>query len=138
CIVGRYHGGAYVVFSRGLNDNLHAAAVEGSYASVIGGGPAAAVVFPREVRARVAADARIQALRATLRGNPTAEERAAFDKLRRDVTIEKRAEVAAEYDKVHSVERAKRVGSIEEIIPAKTIRPYLIDTLRKDLIRLAK
>jgi acetyl-CoA carboxylase carboxyltransferase component len=138
CIVGRYHGGAYVVFSRGLNDNLHAAAVEGSYASVIGGGPAAAVVFPREVRARVAADARIQALRGTLRGNPTAEERAAFDKLRRDVTIEKRGEVAAEYDKVHSVERAKRVGSIEEIIPAKTIRPYLIDTLRKDLLRLAK
>jgi acetyl/propionyl-CoA carboxylase alpha subunit/acetyl-CoA carboxylase carboxyltransferase component len=138
CIVGRYHGGAYVVFSRGLNDNLRAAAVEGSYASVIGGGPAAAVVFPREVRARVANDARIQALRGTLRGNPTAEERAAFDKLRRDVTIEKRAEVAAEFDKVHSVERAKRVGSIEEIIPASTIRPYLIDTLRKDLARLAK
>jgi hypothetical protein len=39
---------------------------------------------------------------------------------------------------VHSVERAKRVGSIEEIIPARTIRPYLIDTLRKDLARLAK
>jgi hypothetical protein len=86
----------------------------------------------------VANDARIQALRGTLRGNPTAEERAAFDKLRRDVTIEKRAEVAAEFDKVHSVERAKRVGSIEEIIPASTIRPYLIDTLRKDLARLAK
>jgi acetyl-CoA carboxylase carboxyltransferase component len=133
CIVGRYHGGAYVVFSRGLNDNLRALAVEGSYASVIGGGPAAAVVFPREVRARVSADPRIQALRAKLRGNPTAEERAAFDKLRRDVTIEKRGEVAAEYDAVHSVERAKRVGSIEEIIPARTIRPYLIDTLRAAL-----
>jgi acetyl/propionyl-CoA carboxylase alpha subunit/acetyl-CoA carboxylase carboxyltransferase component len=138
CIVGRYHGGAYVVFSRGLNDNLRALAVEGSYASVIGGGPAAAVIFAREVRARVADDPRIQALRATLRGNPSAEERAAFDKLRRDVTIEKRAEMAAEYDAVHSVERAKRVGSIEEIIPARTIRPYLIDTLRKDLARLAK
>ena len=136
CIVGRYHGGAYVVFSRGLNDNLRALAVEGSYASVIGGGPAAAVVFPREVRARVAADPRIQALRGTLRGNPTADERAAFDKLRRDVTIEKRAEVAAEYDAVHSVERAKRVGSIEAIIPAHTIRPYLIDTLTADLTRL--
>jgi acetyl-CoA carboxylase carboxyltransferase component len=136
CIVGRYHGGAYVVFSRGLNDNLRALAVEGSYASVIGGGPAAAVIFPREVRARVAADPRIQALRATLKGNPTAEERAAFDKLRRDVTIEKRAELAREFDAVHSVERAKRVGSIEEIIPASTIRPYLIDTLTNDLARL--
>jgi acetyl-CoA carboxylase carboxyltransferase component/biotin carboxyl carrier protein len=138
CIVGRYHGGAYVVFSRGLNDNLRALAVEGSYASVIGGGPAAAVVFPREVRARVAGDPRIQALRGTLRGNPTPEERAAFDKLRRDVTIEKRAEIAAEYDAVHSVERAKKVGSIEEIIPSRGLRPYLIETLRNDLARLAK
>jgi acetyl/propionyl-CoA carboxylase alpha subunit/acetyl-CoA carboxylase carboxyltransferase component/predicted transcriptional regulator len=138
CIVGRYHGGAYVVFSRGLNDNLRASAVEGSYASVIGGGPAATVIFPREVRARVAADPRIQALRATLKGNPTAEERAAFDKLRRDVTIEKRGELAREFDAVHSVERAKRVGSIEEIIPAHTIRPYLIDTLTADLARLNK
>jgi acetyl-CoA carboxylase carboxyltransferase component/biotin carboxyl carrier protein len=137
CIVGRYHGGAYVVFSRGLNDNLRALAVEGSYASVIGGGPAATVVFPREVRARVAADPRIQALRSTLRGNPSAEERAAFDRLRRDVTIEKRAELAAEFDAVHTVERAKRVGSIEEIIPARSIRPYLIETLRADLARLA-
>jgi acetyl-CoA carboxylase carboxyltransferase component len=138
CIVGRYHGGAYVVFSRGLNENLRALAVEGAYASVIGGGPAATVVFPREVRARVADDARIQESRATLRGNPTAEERAAFDKLRRDVTIEKRAEMAAEYDAVHTVERAKRVGSIEEIIPARTLRPYLIDTLQNDLARPVK
>jgi hypothetical protein len=138
CIVGRYHGGAYVVFSRGLNDNLHALAVEGSYASVIGGGPAAVVVFPREVRARVADDPRIQALRGTLRGNPSAEERAAFDKLRRDVTIEKRAELAAEFDAVHSVERAKRVGSLEEIIPSARIRPHLVELLTRDLRRLAR
>jgi acetyl-CoA carboxylase carboxyltransferase component len=50
-VVSRYHGGAYVVFSRALSPRLRAAALEGSYASVIGGGPAAAVVFPREVRA---------------------------------------------------------------------------------------
>ena len=73
-----------------------------------------------------------------MKGNPTAEERAAFDKSRRDVTIEKRAELAREFDAVHSVERAKRVGSIEEIIPAHTIRPYLIDTLTADLARLRK
>src|SRR5437773_2319708 len=59
-VVSRYHGGAYVVFSRELNPNLRAFALEGSYASVIGGGPAAAVVFAREVRARVASDARIK------------------------------------------------------------------------------
>src|SRR6185503_1921272 len=59
-VVSRYHGGAYVVFSRALSPSLRALAVEGSYASVIGGGPAAAVVFAREVRARVSADARVR------------------------------------------------------------------------------
>ena len=46
------------------------------------------------------------------------------------------AELAAEFDAVHTVERAKRVGSIEEIIPARTLRPYLIETLLADLERL--
>ena len=49
CVISRYHGGAYVVFSRALNENLEVVALEGSYASVIGGAPAAAVVFAREV-----------------------------------------------------------------------------------------
>jgi acetyl-CoA carboxylase carboxyltransferase component/biotin carboxyl carrier protein len=128
-IVSRYHGGAYVVFSRELSKSLHAIALEGSYASVIGGGPAATVVFAREVRARVAADPRIQALRAKLQDAPGADARAAFDRLRRDVTIEKRAEVAAEFDAIHTVQRAKEVGSLEDIIPAAHIRPRLIALL---------
>jgi acetyl/propionyl-CoA carboxylase alpha subunit/acetyl-CoA carboxylase carboxyltransferase component len=128
-VVSRYHGGAYVVFSRELNPELRALAVEGSYASVIGGGPAATVVFAREVRARVAADPRIEALRFRLQGNPSAEERAAFDGLRRDVTLEKRAEIAAEFDAIHSVDRAKRVGSLEGIVPAREIRACLIELL---------
>ena len=128
-VVSRYHGGAYVVFSRELSPELHVMAVEGSYASVIGGGPAATVVFAREVRARVAADPRIEALRATLQNEPSAEQRAAFDRLRRDVTIEKRAELAAEFDQIHTVERALRVGSLNEIVAADKIRPRLIELL---------
>jgi acetyl/propionyl-CoA carboxylase alpha subunit/acetyl-CoA carboxylase carboxyltransferase component len=128
-VVSRYHGGAYVVFSRQLSASLRALAVEGSFASVIGGAPAATVVFSREVRARVAADPRIEALRAKLQDAPSAEERAAFDRLRQEVTIQKRAEVAAEFDSIHDVDRAKRVGSLEEIIPASTIRPRLIALL---------
>jgi acetyl/propionyl-CoA carboxylase alpha subunit/acetyl-CoA carboxylase carboxyltransferase component len=128
-VVSRYHGGAYVVFSRELNENLRAVALEGSYASVIGGGPAATVIFPREVRARVAADPRIEAIRQSLKSSPNAELRAEFDRLRRDVTIEKRAEVAAEFDSIHSVERAKSVGSLEEIIPAARIRPFIVELL---------
>jgi len=34
-VVTRYHGGAYVVFSRELNDQMKVLALSGSYASVI-------------------------------------------------------------------------------------------------------
>ena len=64
-----------------------------------------------------------------MQDNPSAEERAAFDRLRRDVTIEKRAEVAAEFDSIHTVDRAQRVGSLEGIIAARDIRPRLIELL---------
>ena len=60
CVVSRYHGGAFVVFSGTLNDDMEVLAVEGSFASVIGGAPAAAVVFTRKVDARTRADERIQ------------------------------------------------------------------------------
>jgi acetyl/propionyl-CoA carboxylase alpha subunit/acetyl-CoA carboxylase carboxyltransferase component len=124
-VVSRYHGGAYVVFSRELNPNLRAFALEGSYASVIGGGPAAAVVFAREVRARVAADARIK-------GRPPARtpaDRIAREKALEMVKLEKQAEVAAEFDAIHTVERAREVGSLEAIFPAASLRQRLIDAL---------
>src|SRR5581483_3523777 len=66
CVVSRYHGGAFVVFSATLNDNMEIAAVEGSYASVIGGAPAAAVVFSGEVNKRTASDPRVADLEARL------------------------------------------------------------------------
>jgi acetyl-CoA carboxylase carboxyltransferase component len=47
CVVSRYHGGAFVVFSNALNDNFSVIALEGTYASVIGGAPAAAVFSRR-------------------------------------------------------------------------------------------
>jgi acetyl-CoA carboxylase carboxyltransferase component len=50
-VLSRYHGGAYVVFSKSLNPNLEVLALQGSFASVIGGGPAASVIFKKEVRA---------------------------------------------------------------------------------------
>jgi acetyl-CoA carboxylase carboxyltransferase component len=122
-VVSRYHGGAYVVFSQALNDQLYAAALEGSYASVIGGSAAAAVVFPREVRARAAADRRIAWLRMT--GAP----RESLERTMEIVMLEKRAELAAEFDAVHTVERARDVGSLQSIIPASELRPHLIRLL---------
>ncbi len=61
CVVSRYHGGAFVVFSATLNDDMEVLAVEGSFASVIGGAPAAAVVFTRDVDDRTRADERVRA-----------------------------------------------------------------------------
>ena len=49
CVISRFHGGSFVVFSSVLNANMEVIAVEGSFASVIGGAPAAAVVFSRDV-----------------------------------------------------------------------------------------
>ena len=66
CVISRYHGGAFVVFSGVLNDNMEVLAVEGSFASVIGGAPAAAVVFAGDVNKRTAADARVRELDARL------------------------------------------------------------------------
>jgi len=119
-VVSRYHGGAYVVFSRALNPELRAAALEGSFASVIGGGPAAAVVFGREARARALADPRVAGLAGELR-----------ERALREVVLEKQAEIAAEFDAVHTVERALRVGSLERLVPPTHLRPYLIETLNK-------
>ena len=66
CVISRYHGGAFVVFSGVLNDNMEVIAVEGSFASVIGGAPAAAVVFSRDVATRTSADPGSQAMEAAL------------------------------------------------------------------------
>jgi acetyl-CoA carboxylase carboxyltransferase component len=131
-VVSRYHGGAYVVFSRALNEGLRASAVEGSFASVIGGGPAAAVVFSREARARASREPRIEALRRRAQSDPSSEARDALDAATREVLLEKQAELAGEFDAIHSVERAREVGSLETIVAPEEIRPYLIGLLRTE------
>ncbi|MER6797419.1 carboxyl transferase domain-containing protein, partial [Amycolatopsis mediterranei] len=62
CVISRYHGGAFVVFSKALNPNMTVLALEGSFASVLGGAPAAAVVFAGEVNNRTANDPRVTEL----------------------------------------------------------------------------
>jgi len=131
-VVSRYHGGAYVVFSRSLNERVRALALGGSFASVIGGGPAAAVVFGREVGARAAADPRIRALRRELGPHPSAEARAVYERRFEEIRFEKQAEIAAEFDAIHTVERAHQVGSLERILPAAAMRPVLIALLESE------
>src|ERR1700735_2712480 len=54
CVISRYHGGAFVVFSKALNPNMTVLAVDGSFASVIGGAPAGGGVFAGDVTGRTA------------------------------------------------------------------------------------
>jgi acetyl/propionyl-CoA carboxylase alpha subunit/acetyl-CoA carboxylase carboxyltransferase component len=128
-VVSRYHGGAYVVFSQALNPGLEAAALEGSYASVIGGGPAAAVVFEREVRARALADPKVAQLEREARTRATATSRERFERALSEALLEKQAEVAAEFDAIHTVERARSVGSLSEIVPPARMRAFLVERL---------
>jgi len=139
CVVSRYHGGAFVVFSRTLNDNLTVLAVEGSYASVIGGAPAAAVVFTGEVDARTGADPRVKALERRIAGSTGLERarlRSELTELRTAVRSEKLGEVASEFDGVHSIERAVKVGSVDAVIGAHELRPKLIEAVEAGLARL--
>jgi acetyl-CoA carboxylase carboxyltransferase component len=131
-VVSRYHGGAYVVFSQELNDGLRASALSGSYASVIGGGAAAAVVFKREVRARALADPRVLERQRAVRFDPRPEVREALDETLTEVILEKQSELAAEFDAVHTVERAAEVGSLEAIIEPDRMRAELIASLSQD------
>ena len=48
---------------------------------------------------------------------------------------EKLGEVAAEFDRIHSVERALEMGSISAIIPAEELRGYVIDAVGRGIAR---
>jgi acetyl/propionyl-CoA carboxylase alpha subunit/acetyl-CoA carboxylase carboxyltransferase component len=135
-VVSRYHGGAFVVFSKRLNDNIEIAAVAGSYASVIGGAPAAGVVLVREVNARTEQDPRIAKLREQLTAASGADVARASQELTdatKLVQAEKLKECADEFDAIHDVRRAKRVGSIDQIISPAELRPFIIHALERRL-----
>jgi acetyl-CoA carboxylase carboxyltransferase component len=158
-VISRYHGGAFVVFSKRLNERMEIAAVEGSYASVIGGAPAAATVFAREVKSRTEDDPRVVAVReelaaATASGatpatgsgsvpgggsasgageSDLAALRARLAEVTATVRAERLGQVADEFDAVHTIQRAQKVGSVDLIIPAAQLRPYVIDALERGM-----
>jgi acetyl-CoA carboxylase carboxyltransferase component len=138
CVISRYHGGAFVVFSNALHDNLEVAALEGTHASVIGGAPAAAVVFAREVDRRTRQDPRMVDLERAI-ADPERGDRALLlarlEETREAVRLEKLGEVAGELDRVHSIERARKVGSVHHIIAPERLRPYLIEAVERGMER---
>src|SRR5690606_5354512 len=105
---------------------------------VIGGAPAAAVVFAREVTRRTNADPRIRELEAQLADADDARRahvRVQLAEQRSAVRAEKLGEVAAEFDAVHNISRAREVGSVHTIIPAAQLRPYLAAAVERGIAR---
>ena len=138
CVISRFHGGAFVVFSRRLNDGLETIALEGAHASVIGGAPAAAVVFARDVDVRARTDPRIAELDEAIAAADGAERRrlrAERDARWTAVRSEKLGELAAEFDAIHSVSRAVEVGSVDRIVPVSALRADLIDTVERGVLK---
>jgi acetyl-CoA carboxylase carboxyltransferase component len=135
-VISRYHGGAFVVFSKALNPNMSVLALNGSFASVLGGAPAAAVVFSGEVNTRTANDPRVASLQARL-AEVSGAERAALTaelaEVQSSVRAEKLGETAAEFDRVHSIQRAVEVGSVDAIISAAELRPRIIEAIEHGL-----
>ena len=139
CVVSRYHGGAFVVFSGALNDNMEVLAVEGSFASVLGGAPAAAVVFTREVNTRTNNDPKVQQLEADLAAAKDDTEKAhlrvELNAQRIAVRSDKLGEVASEFEAIHNIQRAREVGSVDEIVPAAELRPQIIAAVERGMKR---
>ncbi|MBJ8348723.1 carboxyl transferase domain-containing protein, partial [Antrihabitans sp. YC2-6] len=139
CVISRYHGGAFVVFSGALNDNMEVLAIEGSFASVIGGAPAAAVVFSRDVNNRTAAHPTVRGLEEKLAASKDDAERAhlrvELSAARAAVRSEKLGEVAQEFEAVHNIDRALEVGSVHRIVPAAELRPGIVAAIERGMKR---
>jgi hypothetical protein len=109
-------------------------ALEGSFASVLGGAPAAAVVFSGEVNKRTATDPRVTDLQgqvAAAAGTERSALNARLAEVQAAVRAEKLGEVAAEFDRVHSIQRAVEVGSVDAIVRAAELRPRIIEVLQR-------
>jgi hypothetical protein len=131
-----------VVFTATLNHAMEVAAVEGSYASLIDGAPAAAVFFAGEVNKRTAADPPLTGLEARIDRpgrRATRPRRPGWPASSRSCgprcAPRSSGEVAAELDGTHSIERAQRVGSVHQIVPAVRLRPYLVDAVWRGMAK---
>jgi acetyl/propionyl-CoA carboxylase alpha subunit/acetyl-CoA carboxylase carboxyltransferase component len=138
CVISRYHGGAFVVFSQRLNEAFETIAVEGAKASVIGGSAAAGVVFTRDVNAATRSDPRVVALEERIEAADVAEARglrAELSSLLDTVRAEKMGDLAAKFDSIHSIQRAVEVGSVSSIVAAGELRPYLVEAIERGMAK---
>jgi len=92
-------------------------------------------VFPPEVRNRANKDPRIVSARAALElikdPDERAEAAAELDRTLADAILEHQGRLAKEFDAIHSVERAVRVGSLDAVIDPARLRERVIEVLDK-------
>jgi hypothetical protein len=68
-------------------------------------------------------------------GPEAAALRAQLARVTEEVRSEKLGEVADEFDSIHTIQRAQSVGSVDRIIPAAELRPYVVDALERGMAR---
>ena len=103
---------------------------------MIGGAPAAAVVFAGEVEKRASAGPATSGARgSTGRGagfRPGPAPHRAGRHLKSTLRAEKISEVAASFDAIHNIHRAVE-GSVDAVIEAPDIRPRIISEIERGL-----
>lgn len=126
-VLSRYHGGAYVVFSKKLNKNIVSLAIEGTFASVIGGAPAAAVVFSSQIDKKLLTVETYKKIKDSLDAGVISKKE--YEKEKNNIRLQLQSEFAEEFEKVHSVERALKMGSIDKIIKIENIKEEIFEAL---------
>ena len=138
-VVSRYHGGAFVVFSKQLNpsdgDRRGGGLLRLGDRRRTGGRDGLRARGAVADRQRPAGDRRSATRIAAADADEAAPPRAALARPSDLVRSEKLGEVADEFDAIHTIQRARRVGSVDAIIPAAELRPYVIDALERGLAR---
>jgi len=99
-------------------------------------------VFAAEVNKRTSADPRVAGLQARIAAATSGGDEDGASRMRAELTsvwpavhAEKLGQIADEFDRVHSIERAREVGSVQAIVPAARLRPYLVDAVRRGMQR---
>ena len=85
-----------------------------------------ALVSVRGAAPNALSDPRVVEAESRARVQRSPESRESLEQTLADVTLEVQADLAAEFDRIHSVERAREVGSLERILRPERMRSELI------------
>ena len=118
--------------------NMRAAETAVVWDAHLGGHAVCLLVFAREVSERARKDSRVTELLEEISradGAAKARLRRRYDELFQQVHSEKLGQVAEQFDAIHNIQRAQKVGAVHRIIPPAGLRPYLIDAVERGMRR---